>query len=371
MRLPRGAPHVFKSILLGVLLLSPAIALCQAQDLIVDILTTPSRYWNKSVLLNGHVIRVTPDPPGTNRGRFTLRDQSDRDIEVVTDDLPAQGKVYAIKGTVEQRQPTDTVPQIREASRMLSDEFGGPGRVMTEKAPTKRAPEERAPVRREPPVAPAPSPQATAVPVAPAASPPPIPTSSAPAANEGSAGPLALLWQNPTIVYVGGGAVVLILALLLVAVRRKPAPAPVYAPPVTVGMSSQPTLPASAGAGALPAHISDPTMKVERGTELFVPLGASISVSEGPDRGRTFTLGKPVTTLGRAGHRKNDIELSDTTISRDQARIVCDAASRAFTLVNESTTNPTRVNGQVVDSAILQEGDSIEFGATVAKFKRA
>jgi hypothetical protein len=40
----------------------------QSQDLIVDINTAPNRYWNKPVTLKGHVTRVTPDPPGTNRG---------------------------------------------------------------------------------------------------------------------------------------------------------------------------------------------------------------------------------------------------------------------------------------------------------------
>ena len=72
-----------------ILLLAPGAALLAQQDLIVDILTTPNNFWNKPVTLKGHVVRVTPDPPGTSRGRFTFRDQSDRDIEVMTSDLPA------------------------------------------------------------------------------------------------------------------------------------------------------------------------------------------------------------------------------------------------------------------------------------------
>ncbi len=65
---------------------------------------------------------------------------------------------------------------------------------------------------------------------------------------------------------------------------------------------------------------------------------------------------------------QNDIELTDSTISRDQARIVYEGATRTFRLVNESTINPARVNGQTVDSVALKDGDTVEFGSTVVMF---
>ena len=73
-------------------------------------------------------------------------------------------------------------------------------------------------------------------------------------------------------------------------------------------------------------------------------------------------------TFGRSGRRQNDIELSDTTISREQARFVHEAETSTLRLINESATNQTKVNGQPVDNAVLKDGDIIQCGATVVKF---
>src|SRR5271166_3927808 len=79
-------------------------------ELIVDICSAPHRYWNKYVMIKGHVRSVIANPPGTNRGSYVLRDSSDADITVLTTDLPAQGKEYTVSGNVEQTSPDAKVP---------------------------------------------------------------------------------------------------------------------------------------------------------------------------------------------------------------------------------------------------------------------
>jgi pSer/pThr/pTyr-binding forkhead associated (FHA) protein len=111
-------------------------------------------------------------------------------------------------------------------------------------------------------------------------------------------------------------------------------------------------------------------MAASRGTEVFTRLGGELAVSDGPDRGRNLVISKPTTTIGRSGQRKNDLDLSDTTVSREQAKVLYNTVDRSFKIINESTTNPTRVNGSTVDTAVLQDGDRIEFGNTVVKFKK-
>ena len=111
-------------------------------------------------------------------------------------------------------------------------------------------------------------------------------------------------------------------------------------------------------------------MVASKGTEVFTRLGGELSISDGPDRGRNFAIGKPTILIGRTGQRKNDFELSDSTTSREQAKIVYNSGDRSFKIINESTTNPTRVNGSTVDTVVLQDGDRIEFGNTVVRFKK-
>jgi pSer/pThr/pTyr-binding forkhead associated (FHA) protein len=360
------------------------LAAAQSQDLIVDICTTPNKYWNRQVYLKGHVVRVTPDPPGTNRGRYTLRDQSDKDIEVATDDLPAQGKVYVISGVVEQRKPGDNVPVVRESTRTLGQPDSTVG--IPEKAPPAVAP------------APAAAPAAGAARVgggagkAPtkaeieeavrkelerkekeaqakqAASAAPAPVTPAPAPVSPPA-PSPGLLNNPIVI---GGVIVLIAAIigiLFVTMRRKPAPETYAAPPAYPPPPSM-APPAPAGTETQAASGVATMVAAGRATEVITRLGGELNVTDGPDRGRNFVIGRPTTTIGRAGQRKNDLELTDTTVSREQAKILYNSADKSFKLINESTTNPTRVNGSTFDTAVLQDGDRIECGNTIVKFRK-
>jgi hypothetical protein len=360
------------------LLQAAPIVIAQSQDLVVDICTTPNRYWNKSVALKGHVIKVTPDPPGTNRGRYTLRDQSDKDIEILTDDLPAQGKVYIIHGVVEQRKAGDNVPVVRENSRMLAQPdtpmtaaptaspapsspssvrpaapaAKGASKADIEEAVRKQLEKERAAQSVPPPVTPAP----TSAPI-------PTPTPAEPAATSFALG-------SPLMIGLIVVVVLVVIAVIVVIMKKKPE-APAYAPaPAPMPMQSSMPPAATQASSATQVSSGSATMVASKGTEVFTRLGGELTVSEGPDRGRTFAIGKPTVFIGRSGQRKNDLELTDSTTSREQAKIIYNSADRSFKIINESTTNPTRVNSSTVDSAVLQDGDKIEFGNTVVRFKK-
>jgi hypothetical protein len=142
--------------------------------------------------------------------------------------------------------------------------------------------------------------------------------------------------------------------------------------------------PATIRPGARPVGIPDmaKTVRVTPGpaeapgvppveTQVFMSLGADIVVEKGPDKGKEFTLHKQVTLIGRPGTRKNDIELNDETVSKEQASIFYDNIQKLFTLSNESTTNPTKINNQIATSPTLLENNSvIEIGKTALRFKK-
>jgi hypothetical protein len=369
------------AILVTTLLLAPG-AVClfaQSPELIVDILTTPNRYWNKVVVIKGHVRSVASNPPGTNRGSYVLRDASDSDLTVLSDALPAPGKEYTVTGTVEQVTPDDTVPCLREMSRRLGIEaMPAPTRPQAQPAPAPT-----------PPVAttPAPSPIATPPPVQ-AAAPEPAPVAAAPA-GAATPVPAPAAASNNVLVYALVG-VVAIFSLVLVVLfwpRRMPAvprgPAQLGAskppPPPMIPAAARPAQAQAAGAAADPvgatrlvgagrsgaAAGADP-----KATELFMDLGAELVVTDGPDRGRHFPLTKPRVAIGRSGGRHNDVLLSDDTVSREHARIVYNPADKTFRLVNESNTNPVRVNGAAIESVLVQDNDNIQLGATSLRFKK-
>lgn len=297
-----------------------------AQDWIADIRAVPQRHVNREVTVEGQVMAATPNPPGTTRGTYMIVDDSDPNgIAIRTRDLPAPGREFAVTGTVIQDPQTGA---------FLIDEIS------------------RAPIGQP-------------------------------------------AWLIPAL--IGLGVVVLLLGWALVrTLRRSPEPAsaggPSYAyagATVRPGGAAPPTVrPGGADRTAAPAPAeprtaepapppraakSDPTEVLERGeaTEVFRSLGATFHVTEGPDAGKTFPIGKPVVLIGRKGRRANDITLTDTSISREQARLTYNEESNSFTLVNESKTNPTRVDGQTFDARELSEGATIEMGRTTAVVERS
>ena len=107
-------------------------------------------------------------------------------------------------------------------------------------------------------------------------------------------------------------------------------------------------------------------------TQVFLRLDADIIIDKGPDQGKEFPLHQLVTTVGRPGSRKNDIELNDETVSKEQVSIYYDNVKKQFSVANESATNPTRINDQPISGpTVIENGALIEIGRTVLRFKKS
>lgn len=125
--------------------------------------------------------------------------------------------------------------------------------------------------------------------------------------------------------------------------------------------------PDAAAEGGRTARLQAPAAK----TQVYLNLGADIVVEKGPDKGKEFALTKLAFTIGRAGARKNDIELTDDTVSKEQATINYDNAKKIFSILNESSTNPTRIGGSAVSgSAVLENNTVLEMGRTQLRFRK-
>ena len=184
------------------------------------------------------------------------------------------------------------------------------------------------------------------------------------------------LASNMKILLIAGGALFLILLIIFIVLLSKPktqaaarttvgsAPRPVPPPPVAVPMSDKTTkIPT---AKTVPAASASPDK-----TQVFMSLGAEILIEKGPDQGKEFTLHKQVTMVGRGGARKNDVELKDDTVSKEQCSVYYDSVNKLFTIQNESQTNVTQLNGKLITEPIsLNNGDLIEMGKSVLKFKK-
>ena len=170
-----------------------------------------------------------------------------------------------------------------------------------------------------------------------------------------------------------GGAVlfgVLLIILLVLLMRPQKAPVATAAPP-------GPAAPSPVPDSFEPTRKISPTVpaaqaaEVDDATKVFMNLGAEVVVEKGPDQGATFAIHKQVTNIGRAGTRKNDVELSDDTVSKEQASILYDTRSQAFRLQNQSTTNPTTVNNRLVADPVELEADAvIQMGSTILRFRK-
>jgi hypothetical protein len=176
-------------------------------------------------------------------------------------------------------------------------------------------------------------------------------------------------------ILIGAGAAFLFLLIIFITLLTKPKkqavaeatirPAPRPAAPA-VDPSRTTRIPPPPAAPAVPASAAGGK------TQVYISLGADIIVDKGPDKGKEFPLHQQVTTIGRAGTRKNDIELNDETVSKEQASVYYDSAKKEFSIANESATNPTRLNGaQVISPVAVQDGALIEVGRTVLLFKKS
>ncbi|MCX6562879.1 MAG: FHA domain-containing protein [Candidatus Aminicenantes bacterium] len=287
-----------------------SVAASAEQVWINDILVNPARYWNRTVTVIGQVQAVKANPEGTTRGFYTILDDScPNPITVRSNELPPLGKSYAVTGVIIQDPAAANVPILKEVSR------SAPGMASTT---------------------------------------------------------LYLL--------IGAGVVFLVLLITFIVLLTKPKKA---AAPVTIRPRPQDTV----RPGPRPVTLGpdlDKTTKLPTGpaapayaapapdkTQVFMSLGADLIIEKGPDKGKEFTLHKQVMTIGRPGARKNDVELADDTVSKDQASIFYDNTRKLFSIANESATNPTKVNGQIISGpTLIENGALIEMGRTIFRFKK-
>ena len=180
------------------------------------------------------------------------------------------------------------------------------------------------------------------------------------------------LASNMKILLIAGGALFLILLIVFIILLTRPkaqrapqatvspAPRPVPPPPAPDKTTKIPTM-----------KTAPPPPPTPDKTQVFLSLGAEIIAEKGPDQGKEFTLHKQVTMIGRSGARKNDIDLKDNTLSKEQCSVYYDSVNKQFTITNESQTNVTQLNSKLItDPIILNNGDLIEMGKTVLKFKK-
>lgn len=173
---------------------------------------------------------------------------------------------------------------------------------------------------------------------------------------------------------IGAGAAFLFLLIIFITLLTKPKKQ--AAAEATIRPSPRPTAPAASADPGKTTRIavppSAPAQAAGGKTQVYLSLGADIIVDKGPDKNKEFPLHQQVTTIGRPGTRKNDIELNDETVSKEQASIFYDSAKKEFSIANESATNPTRLDGAPISGpTIIPNGAVIEIGRTVLVFKKS
>jgi pSer/pThr/pTyr-binding forkhead associated (FHA) protein len=85
---------------------------------------------------------------------------------------------------------------------------------------------------------------------------------------------------------------------------------------------------------------------------------AMLVVKRGPNAGSRFPLHQPVTSAGR--DPRSDIFLDEVTVSRRHAEFRSERGE--LHVVDIGSLNGTYVNGQLIDSAVLTDGDEIQMG---------
>lgn len=89
-------------------------------------------------------------------------------------------------------------------------------------------------------------------------------------------------------------------------------------------------------------------------------LACRIKVLTGDHAGHVYVVGGRSATIGRA--LDNDVVIPAIDISRHHARL--EQTADGYRIVDLSSTNGTRVNGQQVAEQVLATGDTLSLGAT-------
>ena len=86
----------------------------------------------------------------------------------------------------------------------------------------------------------------------------------------------------------------------------------------------------------------------------------SIFITRGKDVGKSYTVTKSKTTIGRG--RESAIRLTDDEVSRLHCSV--EMVSGVAFLVDEGSVNGTFLNGEKVTRVPINKGDSIRIGKT-------
>ena len=84
----------------------------------------------------------------------------------------------------------------------------------------------------------------------------------------------------------------------------------------------------------------------------------------GPNLGQRYIIDQPVISLGR--DESNDIVLADENVSRHHAEIT--VGTDEVMLIDQDSTNGSRVNDDEVRRAVLANGDLIQIGSFILKY---
>lgn len=105
-------------------------------------------------------------------------------------------------------------------------------------------------------------------------------------------------------------------------------------------------------------------IKMDEGGAAISLRKCQLSVIDGVDKGKKYSLVKPVTKVGKK--ENNDFVVGDTTVSRNHLMI--EYASDSFLLRDLDSTNGSYVNGTRVKESYLVPGDRIKIGNTTLEF---
>src|SRR4030065_1271399 len=96
-----------------------------------------------------------------------------------------------------------------------------------------------------------------------------------------------------------------------------------------------------------------------------VPEGSSgLVIIKGPNIGDKFLINKSKLTIGR--NPESDIFLDDITVSRKHA--VLKKYGEYFNIKDAGSLNGSYINGEIVDDAVLKDGDRIQIGKYIFLF---
>lgn len=400
-------------LLLTFALASPLIA---QQDSIAAIKANPQRYWNLEVTVAGLVGRADPALAGSQGGSYRLIDYTDTlGVAIESDELPAPGRLLRVRGIVVPSRDNATVPMIRERGRDALDRppwllwviavaatFAVALSVALYIAFKRRNEPGAAPLdAARPPVpiviggpvkmAPPPVFMPWAQPGARTSGAMPRPSLDGPVRSTPGAGTLPRITPGGTPaarpsppahrVTPGGSRIPGMDELLsnegghtprmdeLIVRRETPPGMGTLIPGPGPRGTPRSTVPIRMSGGVPMPPLTQPFEPPAPRTEPFEYTGARLEVTEGPDVGRKVPIGSNTLLIGRDGGRRNHLALSDSTVSRAQARILRDETF-GFVLENESGTNRTLVNGEPAAEPIaLEDGAQIRMGSTLVTFR--